>query len=202
MGPGHTFTSGFAVSKTYTHYVDNCSSRFGVKPRLVVIHTTEGHNRPGVGDLESLAAWFDNPVSQASAHLGIDQEGNCVRMVRDAEKAWAVGVANPWTLNIELVGFARWSKWFWKTQYRKGLGRAAKAVAAWSIKYNIPLTKDPHRGVCGHDEVPGNDHWDPGPGFPWKTFLLWCRLERLRQKGIRPDLQRRWRSVVMSWLRR
>jgi N-acetyl-anhydromuramyl-L-alanine amidase AmpD len=140
----------------------------------------------------------------ASAHLGIDQEGNAVRMVPDEEKAWTSGDWNPRSLNIELIGFAKWKNPFWRREYRPGLRRAAQACARWSIKYDIPLRKRAGDGVCGHVHVSGpGGHWDPGPGFPWKTFLLWCKLERLRiRRKEGSQLERRWRRLLREMLKR
>jgi hypothetical protein len=50
----------------FTRLVRNRSSRNGSRPRLMVLHTTEGDNHPGIRDLEGLAGWFDNPDAQAS----------------------------------------------------------------------------------------------------------------------------------------
>jgi N-acetylmuramoyl-L-alanine amidase len=86
--------------------VRNQSSRGGARPRLIVLHTTEGHSRRGSSDLEGLAAWFDNPASQASAHKGIDAEGNVVTMVPDSRKAWTQCAFNSVALSIEQVGFS------------------------------------------------------------------------------------------------
>src|SRR5690349_3052274 len=52
-----------------TASVVNQSSRNGVKPRLIVLHTTEGHNTAGLDDLRGLVSFFDNPNSQVSAHV-------------------------------------------------------------------------------------------------------------------------------------
>lgn len=186
----------------FTRLVRNRSAR-SAEVDTIIIHTTQGHNREGVSDLVGLAGWFDNPGSQASSHLGIDQEGNCVRMVPDAEKAWTSGGWNSRSLNIELVGFAEWGNRFWRHEYRKGLNRAAKAVAEWSIKYRIPIRKRAGDGVCGHVDISGpGGHWDPGPGFPWKTFLLLARLWRLRLRRKNKKTQRRWRTIIKRWLRK
>ena len=60
----------FAVS------VRNQSSRNGVAPRIIVLHSTESDNRDGLADLRAVAGWFDNPKAQASSHVIVDAEGN------------------------------------------------------------------------------------------------------------------------------
>ena len=59
------------------HNTKSQSSRNGAKPSLIVLHTTEMHNRPGVEDLMALASWFDNPRAQASSHIGNDAARAC-----------------------------------------------------------------------------------------------------------------------------
>lgn len=86
--------------------VCNQSSRRGLKPRIIVLHTTEGHNRPGLTDLSGLVRFFDNPASQASSHVANDAEGNDARMVPDESKAWTQAAFNAVALSIEQIGFA------------------------------------------------------------------------------------------------
>ena len=171
----------------FTRIVQNQSSRNGVTPRLIILHTTEGTNQPGIQDLNSLVNWFNNPAAQASSHVGIDAEGNCVRMVEDERKAWTSGNFNPQSLNIEQVGFAKTSKRSWIVDYHPGLKRVAQQIAEWSRKYKIPLRHSIERGVCQHVHVSGpGGHTDCGPGYPDTYVTRWARLIRWRMAG-RPD---------------
>src|SRR5688572_28656701 len=89
------------------HQVRNQSARdAGAKVQLLVLHSTESHNRPGNEDLAAIAAWFDNPSSQASSHVVIDADGNSARLVADERKAWTCAGFNSVSLNIEQIGFA------------------------------------------------------------------------------------------------
>jgi N-acetyl-anhydromuramyl-L-alanine amidase AmpD len=188
----------------FTRIVQNRSSRRGVLPDTIVIHSTEGHNRPGISDLEGLGGWFDLSSAAVSAHKGVDAEGNSATYVPDAEKAWACADWNARTLNLELIGFAAWTRGIWKRDYRKGLNTAAKIVAEWSIKHNIPLDRRVPKGVGSHEQLgeAGGNHHDPGKGFPWRLFMLLAKLQKRRLlKRTNESINRRLRDRIMRAFR-
>lgn len=175
------------------HTVCNRSSREGEAIRVVILHTTEGHNRPGVSDLQGLANFFDNPAVEASSHLGIDAEGNSIRMVDDRQKAWTAGNANAYSLNIEQVGFAAESKRDWVRNHHRGLYRVAVVLARWHRRWDIPLRHSTRRGVCQHKHVSGpGGHTDCGPGYPEAYVILWARLIAYRLAGKNKSLRARY----------
>jgi N-acetyl-anhydromuramyl-L-alanine amidase AmpD len=114
--------------------VHNQSSRNGVKPQIIVVHSTESANRPGSGDLASIADWFDNPSAQASSHVCTDGDGNSARMVADEQKAWHVAGYNSVSLGIEQIGRAAQGAWQ-RDEYRE----TARWIAHWSRKHGIPI---------------------------------------------------------------
>lgn len=151
--------------------VANQSSRNGAPIRLIVMHSTEGANVPGLGDLVGLGGWFANPAAQASSHVGVDAEGNSARFVRDQAKAWTQAYWNPWSLSVECVGRAAQTSWT-EAQERE----VARWVAYWSERHRVPIQKakvDLARGVIlrpgviRHSELGqlGGGHHDPGKGF-------------------------------------
>ena len=148
--------------------VCNQSSRGGVKPKLIVLHDTEGANITGVRDLQGLAGWFDNPAAQASSHVAVDAEGISARFVSDAAKAWHCAAFNSVSLGIEQVGFASQKTWP-DAQLRK----TAQYVAYWAKRYGIPITHSTGAGVCMHSDLgtAGGGHHDPGGGFPFDRVL-------------------------------
>lgn len=157
--------------------VVNQSSRDGQAPRVIVIHSTESHNRKGTGDLAAVTGWFDNPAADASSHVIVDADGASARCVDDARKAWTVSAWNAFTLNIEQIGWASTGRRGWRL-LRKELRETARWIAHWSIKHDIPIRKlKPGRskGVCTHDYATkhgaGGTHWDPGD-YPL-GFVLW-----------------------------
>lgn len=164
-----------------TKYVQNQSDRQpGTKIKLIVLHTTEGHNRPGLEDLKSLASWFDNPNAQASSHVGNDAEGNDARFVADKKKAWTCAAYNSASLNIEQVGFSATAQSTWLAQNKAQLQNTAEWIAYWSKEHNIPIRKGRVfkgrvllAGVVQHSDlgVEGGNHGDCGEGYPFKYVM-------------------------------
>ncbi len=188
----------------FTHIVRNQSDRVpaGRTPTLIILHTTEGANQPGIQDLNALVSWFDNPASQASSHVGIDAEGNCVRMVRDERKAWTAGNYNSVSLNIEQVGRASTTKDNWIEGYHHGLHRVARQMAEWSRRWKIPLQHSIVHGVCQHVNVSGpGGHTDCGPGYPETYVTRWARLIRWRLAG-RPERSRAQANLDREFVER
>lgn len=152
--------------------VSNQSSRNGVKVTLIVLHDTEGGNLPGIADLKGLGDWFNNPAAQASAHVGVDADGNSAQFVPDTNKAWHVAAYNSKSLGVEQVGFATQKAW-----PDAQLKKTAQYVAYWSKKYRIPLVHNTENGVCMHSDlgVAGGGHHDPGPAYPMDKVLNLAR---------------------------
>jgi hypothetical protein len=155
-----------------TASVVNQSSRNGLKPKIIVLHTTEGHNRPGLSDLRGLVSFFDNPSSQVSAHVANDAQGNDARIVPDDRKAWTQAAFNSVALSIEQIGFSSQNA-FPEAQLRN----TARWIAYWSKKFGIPITHSTTRGVCQHKDLgsEGGGHHDCGPDYPLPTVLSMAR---------------------------
>lgn len=133
------------------------------RPQLVVVHSTEGGTAAGA------ATWFQNAAARGSAHVAIDDE-QAIRCVDDLDTAYhAIGV-NGIGLGLEIAGYARWSRSEW-LDHKPRLLEAARVHAGWCRLYEIPLVQSTWRGYHSHDGIPGNDHHDPGPGFPWDFYL-------------------------------
>jgi N-acetylmuramoyl-L-alanine amidase len=155
-----------------TANVVNQSSRNGVKPRLIVLHTTEGHNRPGLDDLRGLVSFFNNPSAQVSSHVANDAEGNDARMVPDDRKAFTQAAFNSVALSIEQIGFASQKK-FPEPQLRN----TALWIAHWSKRHGIPIKRSTTHGICQHKELgaQGGGHSDCGPNYPIDEVLSMAR---------------------------
>jgi hypothetical protein len=150
--------------------------------RVIVVHDMEAPEGPKTA--ENVAKWFSTlpASSKASAHVCVDND-SAVRCVADGDRAWHAPGANSDGLGIELAGYARQSRAEWLDQYSKGvLENAARVVAGWCLKHNIPARKltpselkAGKRGIVGHRDVSAaygqTDHSDPGPNFPWDYFL-------------------------------
>lgn len=162
------------------------SSRASWPPRLIVIHATESHNRPGNADLAAIGSWFQNPSAQVSAHVCTDADGHSARYVRDRDKAWHCGGYNSLSLGIEQIGNHAQGKWDGKE-----LHETARWVARWSMLYHIPIKRGSVRngsvlqsGVVTHQQLGslGGNHDDPGPHYPMAEMLAMALRYKARLK--------------------
>jgi N-acetyl-anhydromuramyl-L-alanine amidase AmpD len=106
--------------------------------------------------------------------------------VHSDKKAWTIGAANSWTVNIEFVGRAAQPAKDWEeAQIKQG----ARWAAYWCVRYDIK----PQRGTVGainglcvcskvgvirHKDVTDagfGSHTDPGPSFPMDDFIRYTR---------------------------
>lgn len=173
--------------------VVNQSSRIaGFRPKAIVLHSTESHQRPGTSDLASIAAWFDNPGAQASSHVIVDADGNSARCVPDFQKAWTCAGYNSLTLNIEQIGFASQGRKGWRQNWKE-LRETARWIARWSRLHGIPIRRGqasgggfPRTGVVTHASLGelGGGHTDPGE-YPMRRVLLLARLYKAALRGSR-----------------
>jgi hypothetical protein len=142
--------------------------------RLVIVHTAEG-----ALTYQSLGSFFSSGSAGVSSHTGIDDTpGRIGEYVKRGNKAWTAGDANPYSVNVELCGFASWSPAEWE-RHPTMLDNCARWIAEECRHYGIPIVKlganeatHGGRGVCGHVDVSGpGGHWDPGPSFPWSKVI-------------------------------
>jgi hypothetical protein len=153
----------------------NYSSRGGAAVRLIVIHTAEG-----ALTIESLGNYFASSSSGVSSHAGADDKPNTIGVyVRRADKAWTQGDANPYSVALELCGFAGWGPAEWDA-HPVMLENCAKWIGEEAAAFGIPLralsageAQGGAAGVCQHVDLgaAGGGHWDCGPGFPMARVL-------------------------------
>jgi hypothetical protein len=124
----------------------NSSSRFGAPIQKVWVH------RWGGGSFSGVESWFQNPRSDASAHLvyagetGRDK-GKCVQMVGYGRKAWTESFYNRTGVSIECAD----AMWLGKDPV--GFARAARIVAFLLHDNGLPA------------------HWVHGRRLPLRGFL-------------------------------
>lgn len=167
------------------HRSPNQSSRGGVKPRLIVLHSTEGANVKGLADLIGLGGWFGQTRAGVSSHAATDAEGQSARYVADEAKAWHCAGYNSLSLGLEQIGRAAQSSWT-DAQVRE----SARWLAYWSRKHSIPLQRGKvsggrviRAGVVTHADLGalGGGHHDPGAGFPVAHCIALARRYRTLQ---------------------
>lgn len=153
----------------------NYSSRGGARVTTVVCHTAEGARTAA-----DLGAFFANPASGVSSHVGIDDTGNTVwEYVRRDWKSWTQANANPWCVSAELCAFAAWSPGEW-ANHENMLANCAAWIAEEAAAFGIPIVRlTPAQaqagtpGVCQHRDLGsmGGNHSDCGDGFPFDQVL-------------------------------
>lgn len=161
-----------AIKLPATPYRYNARIDHGTRGRTrgVVIHCVEG-------SASGAESWFKNPAAGGvGAHviLGPSLPGGCVQTVPLENKCWhAMAVGNSGYIGFEHEGYTANSKLTWlKASNRRMLRQSANRAAwvCWKFKLGKPSKKN--GTVIGHVDVPGNDHTDPGKGWPWVFYLM------------------------------
>ena len=153
----------------------NYSSRGGAAVRLIVLHTAEG-----ALTYQSLGAFFAESSAGVSSQVGIDDTpGTIGAYVTPADKAWTQANANPYSVSVELCGFASWTPAEWD-RHPTMIENTGRWVAEEADRFAIPLeiltpaqAQGGHWGVCQHVDLgaAGGGHWDCGSGLPIGEIL-------------------------------
>jgi hypothetical protein len=151
------------------------SSRGGSGVRLIVLHTAEGST-----SYQSLGAYFANPNTQASSHVGIDDTPGVIgEYVPRSGKAWTQANANPYSVSAELCAFAKWTASDWAA-HPVMLQNCAAWIAEEAAALGIPIValtaaqaQGGAAGVCAHVDLgaAGGGHWDCGTSFPMAQVI-------------------------------
>jgi len=152
-------------------------------PDTLTAHTTEGANRPGVADLEGLAAYFKTVMADAT--WGVDAEGNRCRMKLDSDAPWTNGFhdENHRSFTVEQVGFSATSKRGWIVGYHNGLRTFAGIAATYKQQGYIKL-RPGHGGINQHKDISGpGGHQDCGCCWPQHYVTMWARWVYHRREG-------------------
>lgn len=151
------------------------SVKGNAKKERIVMHETVSHDREGLSDIRSVAAYLGK--IGYGIHLIVDQEGKTGQFPGDNAIFWHAKGDNTRTIGIELIsyvpgitGITRWQRFnIWRTRERQ-LHKAARWLAYYSDKHGIPLkyTKGYAPGICSHwdvSQVRGivGGHWDCHP---------------------------------------
>ena len=158
-----------AAAGNYEH------GRGGQRISAIVIHETDG-------SFTSALNWFRKPGSLASAHYLVGTwNGAIAQVVAESDTAYHARSANPWTIGIEHEFWPRYGIYHTDAQYRS----SAKLTCAIARRYGIPIDR---YHIVGHNELPGNDHRDPGPTWNWTYYMSLVRGCAARPAAANIDL--------------
>ncbi|MBL8615444.1 MAG: N-acetylmuramoyl-L-alanine amidase [Deltaproteobacteria bacterium] len=144
-------------------------------PSMIIIHTCEG-------SYSGCWSWLANSSSGVSAHYVVNSDGSEVtQLVSEARKAWHIGSTydcdlnsqvdcsrdgssnNNFTIGIEHAGYGSQASWDSRL-----ISRSAALVCEIATARSIP--KDRYH-IVGHGQLQPYNRSDPGPNWPWTTYL-------------------------------
>jgi N-acetyl-anhydromuramyl-L-alanine amidase AmpD/predicted small lipoprotein YifL len=147
----------------------------GTNISMIVIHTCEG-------SYSSCWSWLTNSAAGASAHYVVNESGSEIsQLVSEANRAWHVAASyscslngskecglngvsvNHFSVGIEHGGFASQSSF--------PAGQIdASAKLSCDISRDQVITRDSYH-IVAHGRLQPNNRTDPGPNWPWSTYI-------------------------------
>jgi len=143
--------------------------------KMVIIHTCEGAYSGCWG-------WLVNPQAGVSAHYVVKEDGSEIsQLVKESNKAWHIGAsydcdlnggkncglngynANNFTVGIEHAGFAKQAAW-----NSNLINQSAKLVCDITKAHGV--VRDKYH-IVAHGKLQPYNRIDPGPNWPWTTYL-------------------------------
>lgn len=179
-------------------FVQNQSSRGGVRPRQIWMHYTVSPNRPGRSDVDGITAYFDRGSTAASSHFVVDRDGNCNYIVPTYRKAWTQAAGNPIAISFEIINTGREAPFMKAAGYR----RVGRTIARLGRQYGIPLHRGSRgcsgsrKGIVQHADggLCAGGHHDIGPfTLPKVITAAWreaCKIYRKSRRSERSCLRR------------
>lgn len=189
---------------TIPAYHRSTGSNFPIQ--RAVVHCTVSPCTPG--GARANARYFQNPASGGSAHRVVDP-AEVVICAPDDVICWHAP-PNRHSLSLELCDpmtgpASRWTDGAHVAMLRLG----AAEMRHWCDTYGLPIThieapglRQGLRGLTGHVDVSNawrlSDHWDPGPYFPWGTFLGLVAGHITEEDAMSADTENMMRE---NWMR-
>ena len=151
----------------------NYSSRSGTAITAVTVHTVQG-------TYAGCISWFQNSSAGVSAHYVVrSSDGQITQMVLEADKAWHVKSANPYTIGIEHEGYVDNASWYTDAMYQASANLTIDICRDRTINpkscYNgasssgIQTLPDSIH-IKGHQHFPVQTHTDPGINWNWPKY--------------------------------
>ena len=171
-----------ATNPDYKGAIFRASPNFSSRPasasgkiKLVIIHTCEGAYSGCWG-------WLVQKKSGVSAHYVVKEDGSEIsQLVQESKKAFHIaatykkslnggqeasleGVSgNSFTVGIEHAGFGKQNAW-----NPNLIAQSAKLVCDITKRNSVPRDK---YHIVGHGQLQPYNRSDPGPNWPWATYL-------------------------------
>jgi hypothetical protein len=163
-----------AIYRNSPHQSNRPAGNTG-KVQMVIIHSCEGKYAGCWG-------WLVNQQSKVSAHYVVKEDGSEIsQLVKESKKAWHIAAtykcslngkqecdvdgtsSNNFTVGIEHAGFAKQDGW-----HANLIEQSAKLVCGITSRHGIPRDKF---HIVAHGQLQPNNRIDPGPNWPWATYL-------------------------------
>lgn len=163
--------------------------------RLLVVHTMEYPERPAGG--KWCAEYFARGSVKASAHYMVDND-SIIQGVFDRDVAYAAPGANSDGIQIEHAGYSAQGAAGWGDAYSVAmLDLSARLAAHLCVKHGIPIRhlsdaqlRAGEPGLIGHVQASRvyrlSDHGDPGPDFPWDSYINLIRHYAMNREDTMP----------------
>ncbi len=187
------------IARPAMDWVPSPHFRQGVRTPLTVdsiaIHTTEGNFLDGLSHAENQQRnyvgtinYFTDNDRNVSSHFLLGPGGEITQMVREDDIAHTTTYYNARSFGIECAGWSGRPE-TWTPELLDSL---VELCAYLSVTWDIPLVhpqgtawtdhhsvrtdnpEQPHfdaPGIVGHFQVQPWNKTDPGPHFPWDTFM-------------------------------
>lgn len=165
---GQSSSGSITLTPKYSVTLPGNGGKRQGKPKLIILHNTDGPNQSGSSDLRSTEQTLRS--RNLSVHVVNDGEGNCARLCPDDIVAFHAQGWNAQSLGIEQVGKIGQPLSAYSAAQ---IANTAMWIAYWSKKYDIPIKHSNSHGICGHSETKGNPSGtDCMTGaYPWKQVL-------------------------------
>lgn len=144
---------------------------------MLVLHYT------GMVDAPSAIAWLANPQAKVSSHYVVTEDGQVIRMVDEAKRAWHAGRShwrgvtdiNSASIGIEIVNPGH--EWGYRPFPREQMEALLPLVEGIVKRHDIARAN-----VVGHSDIAPARKQDPGELFDWE-LLARHRLALARPTG-------------------
>ncbi len=152
----------------------NFSSRSGTAVSAVTVHTIQGTYAGAI-------SWSQNCSSNVSYHYVVrTSDGQVTQMVREYQKAWHVGSANPYTIGIEHDGYVSNPASYSTALYIASAGisrdvsQSGYGILPTRTFFGTATSGLNTLGACtrikGHQHFPSQSHTDPGINWDWERY--------------------------------